>query len=38
MGETAMHVGAGPQKIVDGKAAENREQQHARGDVPRPPK
>jgi hypothetical protein len=33
-----MHVGAGPQQIIGGNAAENREQQHAQGDVPHPPK
>jgi hypothetical protein len=37
MGEAAMHVGAGVQQIVEGKAAEDSEEQYPSCEVPRPP-
>jgi len=38
MGESAVDVVTGVQKIIEGEAAEDSEQQHAPGDVPHPPK
>jgi hypothetical protein len=37
MGEAAMHVGAGVQQIIEGKAAEDSQEQYPPGDVPHPP-
>jgi hypothetical protein len=37
MSEAAMHVGSGVQQIIEGKAAEDRKEQHPPGDVPQPP-
>ena len=37
MGEAAMHVGAGVQQIIEGKAAEDSKEQYPPGEIPRPP-